>query len=358
MDGIESEAYMNDSNQPIFADREERSKARAVACAQFLDTFAPGPNQDMLAEMMVTMTRLAADGTGRGEIKILNRALKELRYAFKIFAPYSDVPKVSIFGSARTPTDNPQYLQAAKFARLIREKAWMVITGAGDGIMRAGHDGATRESSFGVNIALPFEQSTNDIIAGDPKLVNFNYFFTRKLLFVKEADAICLFPGGYGTQDEGFEALTLVQTGKAQPVPIVLCDEPGGTYWQHWRTYVKAELLGNGMICAEDMGLFFLTDSAEEAVEEILRFYRRYHSSRFVRDEFVIRMKSPLSQSTIARLSRDFVDLADGSPFRQENGPLPAEDGELPELSRLVFRFNGRSSGRLRSLINDINSND
>lgn len=344
-------------NNPVrvFENREQRAKARAESIKGFLDTFAPESDHDQLSEMLVTVTRLAADGCGRGELKILNRALKELRYAFKVFAPYKEVRKVSIFGSARTPIEHPAYEQATKFAALIREEGWMVITGAGDGIMRAGHDGATRESSFGVAISLPFEQSANDIIEGDEKLVHFNYFFTRKLLFVKEADAIVLFPGGFGTQDEGFEAMTLVQTGKADPVPIVLCDQPGGTYWQHWRTWVKAELLGNGMIGPEDMGLFYLTDNVQDAVAEITRFYRRFHSSRYVFDRLVLRMKSSLPDEVVARLNKDFPDIVDGDEIRQVREALPEEDGEFADLPRLVFRFNRRSVGRLRFLINAIN---
>ncbi len=345
---------MND-DMTGFANREERAKARAIAIEEFLNTFAPGADHDQLSEMLVTITRLAADGCGRGEVKILNRALKELRYAFKMFQPYSDVPKVSVFGSSRTPTDHPQYLQAVKFAHLMREAGWMIITGAGDGIMRAGHHGATRAASFGVSISLPFEQATNDIIAGDEKLVNFKYFFTRKLLFVKEARAIVLFPGGYGTQDEGFEALTLIQTGKAEPVPVVLCDEPGGTYWQHWRTWVKAELLANGMISPEDMGLFFLTDDVEAGVREILHFYHRYHSSRYVQDRFVIRMKSRVSDALVDKLNADFPDIVDNDRIRQVDGALPEEDNEHADLPRLVFRFDRRSPGRLRFLINAVN---
>ncbi len=343
------------NNAPVFADRAERSAARAEAAAEFLKTFAPGDDHDLLSEMMVTITRLATDECGRGELKILNRAFKELRYAFKMFAPYSETPKVTVFGSSRTQPSHPQYQEAVKFSRMIREKGWMVITGAGDGIMRAGHEGATRESSFGVNISLPFEQDANDIIKGDPKLVNFKYFFTRKLLFLKEAKAIVLFPGGFGTQDEGFEALTLIQTGKSDPVPVVLVDEPGGTYWQHWRTYVKAELLGNNMISADDMDLFYLTDDAEKAVDEVLRFYRRYHSSRFVRDQYVMRLNSPLPDSFIAMLNDEYVDIVKDGKFEQTSGALPEEDGELPDLPRLLFRFNRRSLGRLRNLINAVN---
>ena len=344
-----------DRSQPVFADRAERAKAREIASQEFLDRFAPGDNQDLLAEMMVTITRLAADGCGRGELKILNRALKELRYAFKIFAPYENVRKITIFGSSRTPPEHPQYQACVKFAELMRDVGWMIITGAGDGIMHAGHIGATREASFGVAIDLPFEQSTNTTIAGDDKLVNFKYFFTRKLIFVKEAAAIALFPGGFGTQDEGFEAMTLVQTSKSAPVPIILVDEPGGTYWQHWRTYVKAELLGNNMISPEDMSLFFVTDSAEEARDEVVRFFRRYHSSRYVHDEFVLRMSSPLKDETIVRLNDEFTDIFQKGSMRQVTQPLAEENGEFADLPRLVFRFDRRSVGRLRMLINAIN---
>jgi uncharacterized protein (TIGR00730 family) len=338
-----------------FANRAERAKARATASREFLTRFAPGDNHDLLEEMMVTLTRLSADGCGRGELKILNSVLKELRYAFKIFAPYEETPKISIFGSSRTPPEHPQYQQAVKYARLMREEGWMVITGAGEGIMHAGHEGATRDASFGVAISLPFEQETNKTISGDDKLINFKYFFTRKLLFVKEAKAIALFPGGFGTQDEGFEALTLVQTSKSAPVPIILVDEPGGTYWQHWRTYVKAELLGNNMISEDDMSLFLLTDSAEEARDEVTRFYRRFHSSRYVRNLFVLRMLSSLPDSTVERLNDEFGDIIADGRIRQVDEALPEEGSEYAELPRLVFQFDRRSIGRLRQLINAVN---
>ncbi len=336
-------------------ERTQQAEDRAQAIKQFLDAYAPGDNQDLAAEMMVTICRLARDGCGRGEMKVLNRALKELRYAFKIFAPYQQVPKCTIFGSSRTKEDHPQYIQCVKFAQLIQKHGWMVITGAGDGIMRAGHHGATRESSFGVAISLPFEQSTNTIIEGDSKLINFKYFFTRKLMFVKEAAAIVLCPGGFGTQDEGFEALTLVQTGKASPVPIVLLDEPDGTYWQHWRTYVQSELLRTGMISPQDMHLFYLTDDAEAAVNEIAHFYKRFHSSRFVQDDFVLRMKSPLPDGFVLELNESYEDLLKGGDIRQVHGALPEEAGEFAELSRLVFTYDKKSAGRLREMINAIN---
>lgn len=343
---------MQQSQSP---DQIAHREARGDAIREFVKNFAPGEHQDLFAEMMVTICRLSQDGTTRGDVKVLNQALKELRYAYKVFAPYENIPKCTIFGSARTREDHPQYIQCVKFAQLIQKAGWMVITGAGDGIMRAGHHGATREASFGVAISLPFEQSTNAIIEGDQKLVNFKYFFTRKLMFLKEAEAIILFPGGFGTQDEGFESLTLIQTGKSVPVPVVLVDEPDGTYWQHWRTYVQSELLRTGMIGEDDMSLFSITDNAQEAVDEILHFYHRYHSSRFVNDELVIRMKSSLPTGMVDKLNDDYEDLLNGGDIRQVQGALPEEAGECADLNRLVFSYDRKSAGRLRQMINEIN---
>ena len=334
---------------------DSRRLARQQAIRQFLQDFAPSSNKDLLEEMLVTVARMAVDGTDRGDLKILNTALKELRYAFKIFAPYAHIPKVTMFGSARTPEAHPQYLEAKKFAELIGKSGWMVITGAGEGIMRAGHHGASREASFGVAITLPFEQVTNNFISGDSKLVNFKYFFTRKLIFVKEAEAIVLFPGGFGTQDECFEALTLVQTAKTAPIPVVMCDEPGGTYWQHWRTYVKAELLGNRMIDPADMQLFHIADRAEDAVAAILNFYRRYHSMRYVWERLVIRLNSPLTAETLSELNEQFKDIITQGGFEQFAQALPEEEGVFPDKARLVFHFDRRNTGRLRVLINRLN---
>jgi len=344
-----------DSTTGVSRSRDSWRHERTQAIEEFLGRFAPSEHADLLAQMLVTVCRLGADGVDRGDLKILNIALKELRYAFKVFAPYAHVRKVTIFGSSRTPEGHPQYEQAKRFAALIRQEGWMVITGAGDGIMRAGHDGATREASFGVAISLPFEQATNSIIADDPKLVNFKYFFTRKLMFVKEANAIVLFPGGFGTQDEGFESLTLVQTLKTTPTPIVLCDEPGGLYWKHWLDYVRRELLENGMIDPDDLRLFHRTDDARDAVAHIGRFYRRYHSSRYVGEQFVMRLNEPLEAAAVERLNREFADLLSEERFEQRTAALDEENGALPDKVRLVFSFNRRSAGRLRMLIDAIN---
>lgn len=341
-------------SSPLTAD--ERA-ARDAAIAEFVSQHAPGPDADLYASMIKTICRMSRDATDRAEVKLVDRALAELRYAFKTFAPYEHIPKVSIFGSARTKETDPEYIQAVKFAEKMRERNWMVITGAGDGIMKAGHGGAGVDASFGVAIRLPFEQKTNDIIADDKKLVNFKYFFTRKLMFTKEAKAVALFPGGFGTQDEGFEVLTLVQTGKAILVPIVLIDAPGGTYWQHWRTYVKAELLHAGMISPEDMNLIKVTDSVDEAVREVLTFYRRFHSYRYVKDTLVMRLNEPLPEHALLHVREHFTDIL-GTGTIQQCGPLPEEGDDAPDKTRLVMNFNRRSHGRLRQLVNYINTVD
>ncbi|NOX54671.1 MAG: TIGR00730 family Rossman fold protein, partial [Planctomycetes bacterium] len=229
-----------------------------------------------------TADKLERDQATRGDLKILSRALEELRYAFKVFRPYRRQRKVTVFGSARLTETSPIYQQAIQFGRRMAEAGWMVLTGAGGGVMEAAHVGAGRRMSMGVNIRLPFEQEANSIIANDKKLVNFRYFFTRKLIFVKEVHAIALFPGGFGTLDECFETLTLVQTGKRDLMPIVCIDAPGGTYWKAWLQFVREHLLRTGMISPEDMSLFKVTADVDEAVEEIMRFYSVYNSMRYV----------------------------------------------------------------------------
>jgi len=313
---------------------------------------------ELAAEIAGTAGKLVRDGVGIADLKLLNAALKEMRYAFRVFARYRGIRKVSTFGSARTPADHPAYRQAHEFARRIAdEHGYMVITGAGGGIMRAANEGSGRERSFGINIRLPFEQAPNEFIHRDPKLVNFKYFFTRKLMFVKEADAIALFPGGFGTHDEGFEALTLLQTGKSKLVPVVFVDAPGGRYWKQWRDYVVDHLLNESLISPADMRLFKVTDDVEEAIAEITTFYRRYHSSRYVRDRLVIRLVEPLSDVRVASLNEEFADIVVGDPIVQ-TGALPEEAGEpeTAQLPRLVFTFARRQFGRLRMLIDAINA--
>lgn len=313
---------------------------------------------DLIREIIATTLKLVEDKTDRGDLKIINSALKEMRYAFKVFSPYRNIRKVTIFGSSRIGEGSPEYRQARAFARGVGELGFMVITGAGDGIMKAGQEGAGRERSFGVNIRLPFEQRPNSIIEGDEKLIQFKYFFTRKLIFAKETDAIALFPGGFGTLDEAFEILTLAQTGKSQPLPIVLVDAPGGCYWREWEAFVRRQMLDRGMISPQDAGLFRITDRVEEAVEEVAGFYRNYHSSRYVQDgRLVIRHLFPLPDEGLARLKAEFADiLVDGSIER--NGPHPDEmnEPELADLPRLILRFNRRDVGRLRRLLDALNA--
>ncbi len=315
-----------------------------------------GGNADLVQDMLFTVTKAAKSALDRGELKILNTALRELRYAFRVFEPYRGVRKVSIFGSARTTPEMPEYRQAADFGRRIVSKGYMVITGAGDGIMAAGNEGAGAEKSFGLNIQLPFEQTPNRFIANDPKYIRFHYFFTRKIVFLKETHGIVLFPGGMGTLDEGFEALTLVQTGKSPPLPIVMVDKSHGTYWRTWAQYVSDHLLRRGWISEEDRELFTITDRVDRAVEEITRFYRVYHSSRYVGDLLVIRCRKQLSERAAQKLTRSFKDiLVAGEILRTRALPEEEEESELADLPRLVLRFNRRNYGRLRAFINALN---
>src|SRR5947209_5598562 len=271
--------------------------------------------EQLVQQIKETADKLIRDQANRGDVKLLGTALKELRYAFKVFAPYRNRRKVTVFGSARLPLDHPACVQAIDFSRRLAKAGYMVITGAANGIMEAGHVGAGRENSIGVNILLPFEQSANTTILGDVKLMHLKYFFTRKLLFVKESDAIALFPGGFGTQDEGFEVLTLVQTGKSHLFPIVMVDEPGGDYWRHWQRFVEDVLLARRLISPSDLALYKITDSVDEAVAEVLGFYRVYHSMRYVRDELVLRLQRPPSEATLERVRTEYADVVVAGTF-------------------------------------------
>jgi uncharacterized protein (TIGR00730 family) len=320
-------------------------------------TRAPVSIEQLVQQLKETADKLIRDHANRGDVKLLSTAFKELRYAFKVFAPYRHRRKVTVFGSARIIPSHAAYESAVQFARRMVECGYMVITGAASGIMEAGHVGAGRENSIGINILLPFEQDANAIIAGDPKLMHLKYFFTRKLLFVKESDAVALFPGGFGTQDEGFEALTLVQTGKSHLFPIVMIDEPAGDYWRKWRDYVVDVLLARAMISQADMALFKVTDSVEEAVREIVTFYRVFHSMRYVGSDLVLRLRRPLTTKTLKLLQRDFSDIIQRGTIEQ-TGPLSAEanEPELAELPRLCFQFNRSDMGRLRMLVDAVNA--
>jgi uncharacterized protein (TIGR00730 family) len=310
----------------------------------------------LVQQIRETADKLARDGASRGDVKLLSTALKELRYSFKVFQAFRDRRKVTIFGSARLPESHPAYLQAVEFSRRIAEAGYMVITGAASGIMEAGHVGAGRDNSIGVNILLPFEQEANPIIRGDKKLMHLKYFFTRKLLFVKESDAVALFPGGFGTQDECFEVLTLVQTGKSHIFPILMVDEPGGDYWKRWDEYVRYVLLGRNLISEEDLSLYKVTDSVDEAVAEVRQFYRVYHSMRYVHGDLVLRLQRPLPEALLDRIRHEFAGILMGGTFEQTE-PLPEEANDVlaAHLPRLRFRFDRKSLGRLRQLIDLIN---
>jgi hypothetical protein len=315
-----------------------------------------GHNEDSVADIIENALKLLGDVQDSGDVRVIRTAFRELRYAFRLFAPYAGVRKVTIFGSARTAPEKPEYQQAADFGRKMAAAGFMVITGAGPGIMQAGHEGAGPERSFGVNIRLPWEQSANPVIREDEKLVTFKYFFTRKLIFIRHSDAIALFPGGFGTMDEGYEALTLMQTGKSQLMPLVLVDRPGGTYWKTWDKHIREHLLRDALISPDDLHLYRITDSTDEAVKIITRFYRNFHSTRFVKDLFVIRLKHAPTDTAIRAMTEDFGDLISGDPIRRiKPTPEDREDDDHLDLHRIAFGFNRRDYGRLRQLIDVIN---
>ena len=309
---------------------------------------------DMIKE---SADKLASDHTSRGDLKILSRTLRELRYAFKVFSPYRHTRKVTMFGSARTPPDQPAYQQAVEFGRAMAEHDWLVVTGAASGIMEAGHVGAGREHSMGLNILLPFEQSANPIIAGDRKLVYMKYFFTRKLMFVKESDAFCLLPGGFGTLDEGLEVLTLLQTGKHDMMPVVLLDEPGGDYWTAFDQFVRRQLLDRGMISEEDLSLYRLTDRVDEAVEEILRLLPRVPQHALRAHQPRVPLAAAAERSDCSTRSTTASPTSSSTADSPSAGRCPknATKPDLADLPRLIFHFNRRNFGRLRQLIDFIN---
>jgi uncharacterized protein (TIGR00730 family) len=314
----------------------------------------PESSWPFYADMMTTVLKMYEDGAGVADLKIANATFKEIRYGFKVFAPWRNVPKVTVFGSARTPRDHPISEQAHAFGKRITGTGWMVMTGAGGGVMSSAQEGAGAERSFGLNIRLPFEQEANPWIAADPKLISFKYFFTRKLFLVREAHAMVFLPGGFGTADEAFEALTLVQTGKSPVLPLVMLDEPGGTYWKSFQEFIQREMVGRGMVSPNDPGLFRITDDVERAAAEIEGFYRLFHSQRYVRDSLVIRLRRPLASSVVDELNARFKDIL-LAPADQAPGPLPAEGDEFPDLPRLVLPFNRTDFARLRLLLDFVN---
>ncbi len=315
-----------------------------------------GHNEDLVADIVENALKLLTDVQARGDVRVIQTAVRELRYAFKLFAPHDHVRKVTMFGSARMLPSKVEYQQAVELARKIAAEGWMVITGAGPGIMQAGHEGAGLEKSFGANIRLPWEQAANPIIQKDKKLITFKYFFTRKLTFLRHSDAIVLFPGGFGTMDEGYEALTLMQTGKSRIMPLMLVDRPGGAYWKTWDKHVREHLLRNQLIAPDDLYLYQITDDTDQAVKTITRFYRNYHSMRFVKELLVIRLKNPPSPSGLQALNQDYADIISGEKIQIiEPTPEEREDGQALDLQRIAFGFDRRQYGRLRQMIDQLN---
>jgi uncharacterized protein (TIGR00730 family) len=312
---------------------------------------------ELIEEMIVTALKIARDQMTVADLKLINRSIKEMRNAAKVFAPFQHLRKVAIFGSARTPVDSPVYEVAKDFARQMVAHDFMVVTGGGDGIMGAAQRGAGRAHSFGLNIRLPSEQRANEIIQGDPKLITLNYFFTRKLNFVKEAHAFALFPGGFGTLDEAFEVLTLMQTGKARIIPVVLLNRPRGNYWELWMKFITDRLLKRGLISEEDFSFFKITRTVREAVAEILHFYNIYHSARWVGERLVIRMNDRLSKDAIIDLNKQFADIVRKGEIIQGTALLQEKnEPEIWDLPRLIFTPFRSNFGRFRQLIDAINS--
>lgn len=308
----------------------------------------------LVAEMVRTSLRLLRDAHDTGQLKLINSAIKEMRYAYHVFNQYRGTRKVTIFGSARTLDEHPDYIAAREFSRLMAQRGWMCITGAGGGIMKAGHEGPQREASFGLSIRLPFETTANEVIEGDPKLINFRYFFTRKLMFMSHADAVVVCPGGFGTQDELFESLTLVQTGKSNIVPVVLLAGEGEKYWKYWMNYVEKNLLDPGMISEEDTSLFYIAADPQDALEHILQYYRVYHSSRYVGPTLVIRLNHSISPEQVNQLNDEFPMLVRSG--RMGLSSALEEERDHLDLPRLVFDHHRHQYGHLRRLIDRINT--
>ncbi|GAC1457397.1 MAG: LOG family protein [Chamaesiphon sp.] len=323
--------------------------------AELLDLLPNLKHAKWIQRALSVLVRLAGEEIDRLDWKILSASLQDMERGFKVFYPYRHVRKVTIFGSARISPDSEEYKVAVEFARYVTQQGFMVMTGAGGGIMQAGNEGAGAEKSFGLNIELPFEQGANRFIEGDPKLIDFKYFFTRKLFMLRESDAIALFPGGFGTQDEALECLTLCQTGRYGPVPMILIDKAGGTYWQDWDAYIRQHLVQPGLVSPQDSSLYIMTDNLNVAYEAIDRFYQVYHSSRYVEGKFVIRLKSELLDADVEQLNAEFSDILIQGQIEKTQA-LPAEAGDETEtLPRLVLYFNQRDFGRLYQMIGEIN---
>ena len=333
-----------------------QSEAANRLIMELLDTAGvPAERRGYYQQLLTTVMKLHEDGALPGDLKITNTALKELRYAYKVFAPYRAVRKVTVFGSARTPATEVAAESARLFGKRMVDEGWMVVTGAGAGIMGAAQEGAGGEESFGLNIRLPFEQEANPWIASDPKLITFKYFFTRKLFLVKEASAVALFPGGFGTMDEAYELLTLMQTGKATIVPVVLLETGPKPYWRIWDRWNRGTLVERRLVGPVDTVFYRIVDTVDDAVNESLGFYRVFHSARIVGENLVFRLREKLSERHVAETQDQFQDILKGR-IETAPGPIGQELNEFPELPRLILPFNRSSYGRLRQLIDFINT--
>lgn len=312
---------------------------------------------EYIREMIIAALKAGQEDDESADLKLMNTTLKEMRFTSKVFGPYRNVRKVTVFGSARTEPGDPLYALAKQFGKKLADAGYMIITGGGGGIMQAANEGAGPEHSFGVNIRLPFEEKANPVVEGNPRQINYKYFFNRKVAFLKEADAVALFPGGFGTLDEAMETLTLVQTGKRNPLPLVLIDDPDCSYWIHLIKLLEEELLARGYICRSDFALFERVCSVDEAVEKIKHFYYRYHSMRYVHGRLVIRLTSQLGSDDIRELGNRFHDIILPEGGIMASGALEAEmdDADIIHLPRLLVDFNRKDFGRLRNLIDAIN---
>ncbi len=358
-EGIELRADSTDSGaspQRTKVLTEEQRDELDRLVAELTDGGGTTQQRRLYRSMLTTVATMATGDTETIDLKIADSALQEMAEAFKMFRPFRRRRKVTIFGSARTLPDRPAYLSTRDLAASMAAAGWMVVTGAGPGIMAAGMEGAGKDLSIGVNIRLPQEPGANAFIAQDPKLVEMRYFFTRKLMLIKESDAYVVVPGGFGTLDEGFELLTLLQTGKAEPAPVVMLDVPGGTYWKGWLDFLDQQVTPTGMIAAEDRSLFLVTDDVATATAEILGFYRNYHSCRWVGDVLVLRFVRAPDKDELAELNRSFADITVGGTLRRAK-PFPPEvsDSDHLELGRVAFRFDRLHYGRLRQLIDACN---
>ena len=324
---------------------------------QLMETAGGIRQPQIIREMLLSALKIGQESDYLADLKLINRTLREMRYTTQVFAPYRGRKKVTIFGSARTQPGDEMYQKCLRFSRALADKGYMIITGGGPGIMQAGNEGAGSENSFAVNIRLPFEQKPNPIMYRNPRLVTYKYFFNRKVAFVKEADAVAVFPGGFGTLDEAMEVFTLVQTGKTSPKPLILVDDGDG-YWEQFFDFVKESLLVKGFISGEDFSLFTITKDEQEAVGVIDTFYRTYHSLRFIENRLVIRLNKELTPGQIGVLEEEFPELLTNGDGIHCCGLFPEEQDEpdLAELPRISFIFDHHHYGLLMAFINRVNT--